>query len=136
MRELVYIYKVIIVGVENRGWEDIYYFTKNAPALVSFIAMMVMTYLVALAVRFIYNKLSKYRIRKLSDNLWNGDVSDVEIKIELFGLGRYMGKKENKTYAILPLDIISIISDKYNIKKEDLIAAFSKGLMNSIFTKE
>ena len=57
---------------------------------------MTMTYLVALLVRFVYNKLSNYRIKKLSDNLWNADVSDVEIKIELFGLGRYMGKKENK----------------------------------------
>ncbi len=130
---IVYIYKVIILGVENGGWEDIYYFTKNAPPLVSFIAMMIITYLVALLVRFIYNKLSKSRIMKLSDNLWNDDVSDVEIKIELFGLGRYMGKKENRVYATLPLDIISIISDKYNIKKEDLIAAFSKGMIDSMF---
>ena len=110
-----------------------YYFTKNAPPLVSFIAMMTITYLVALLVRFIYNKLSKSRIMKLSDNLWNDDVSDVEIKIELFGLGRYMGKKENRVYATLPLDIISIISNKYNIKKEDLIAAFSKGMIDSMF---
>ena len=133
---IIYVYKVIIIGVDNGGWEDIYYFTKNAPALVSFIAMMVITYLVALAVRSIYNKLSKYRIKKLSDNLWNEDVSDVEIKIELFGLGRFMGKKENKTYAILPLDIISIISDKYHIKKEDLIAAYTKGMTDSIFIEK
>lgn len=58
---------------------------------------MTITYLVDLLVRFIYNKLSKSRIMKLSDNLWNDDVSDVEIK------------------------------------KEDLIAAFSKGMIDSMF---
>ena len=130
---MVYIYKVIILGVDNGGWKDIYYFTTFAPPLFSFILMMTMTYLVALLVRFVYNKLSNFRIKKLSDNLWNEDVDDVEIKIELFGLGRYMGKKENKTYATLPLDIITIISDKYHIKKEELIATFSKGLIDSIY---
>lgn len=132
---MVYIYKVIILGVDKGGWKDIYYFATYAPPLFSFIFMMTMTYLVALLVRFIYNKLSNNRIKKLSDNLWNEDVSDVEIKIELFGLGRYMGKKENKTYATLPLDIITIISDKYHIKKEELINAFLKGMMDSIFIK-
>ena len=133
---MIYIYKVIILGVDKGGWKDIYYFTTYAHPLFSFILMMTMTYLVALLVRFVYNKLSNYRIKKMSDNLWNDDVSDVEIKIELFGLGRYMGKKENKNYATLPLDIISIISDKYHIKKEELIQAFTKGMMDSIFISE
>lgn len=133
---MIYIYKVIILGVDKGGWKDIYYFITYAHPLFSFILMMTMTYLVSLLVRFVYNKLSNYRIKKLSDNLWNADVSDVEIKIELFGLGRYMGKKENKSYATLPLDIISIISDKYHIKKEELIQAFTKGMMDSIFISE
>ena len=130
---LVYIYKVILVGVDAGGWEDIYYFTKYTIAPVSFVAMMTIAFLVSLGIRALYNKLSNYRIKKLSDNLWNEDVSEVEIKIEVFGLGRYMGKRENKSYAILPLDIIAIISDKYHIKKQDLIAVYTKGLIDSIY---
>lgn len=130
---LIYIYKVIIVGADNGGWEDIYYFTVNAPAAVSFVIMMTLTFLVALFVRSLYNKLSKHRINKFCCNLWDENVNEVEIKIEIFGLGRYMGKRENKSYATLPLDIISIISDKYHIKKEDLIAVYTKGLIDSVF---
>lgn len=130
---LVYIYKVILVGVDAGGWEDIYYFTKYTIAPVSFVAMMTIAFLVSLGIRALYNKLSNYRIKKLSDNLWNENVSEVEIKIEVFGLGRYMGKRENKSYAILPLDIIAIISDKYHIKKQDLIAVYTKGLIDSIY---
>ena len=130
---LIYIYKVIIVGAENGGWEDIYCFTIYAPAALSFAIMMAFTFLIALFVRALYNKLSKYRINKLCCNLWNENVSEVEIKIEIFGLCRYIGKRENKSYATLPLDIISIISDKYHIKKEDLIAVYTKGLVDSVF---
>ena len=130
---MVYVYEVIIIGADNGGWDDVYYFTIYAPAVVSFILMMVMSFLVASGVRLIYNKLSEYRIKKFSDNLWDKNTSKVEIKIEFFGLGRYIGKKENKTYATLPLDIMSIVSEKYNIKREELIGAFTKGLLDSMY---
>ena len=129
---VIYIYKVIFVGANAGGWEDIYYFTKNVHAVVSFILMMCIAFLLALVIRAIYNRLATYRIKKICDNLWESSVSEVEIKIEVFGLGRYMGKKENKSYATLPLDIILIISSKYRIKKEDLIAVYTEGLIDSI----
>ena len=129
---LIYVYNVIIVGIDNGGWEDIYYFTIYAPAPVSFILMMLMSFLVAIGIRFLYNKLSNYRLKKLSNNLWDENVSPIEIKIEIFGLGRYMGKMENKSYVTFPLDIILLIADKYNIKEEDLIAVFTKGMLDSI----
>lgn len=129
---LVYVYKVILIGVENGGWEDIYYFTIYAPAPVSFCLMMIISLLIAVGIRFLYNKISNYRMKKLSDNLWVENVSPIEIKIEIFGLGRYMGMKENKSYATLPLDIISIISNKYHIKKEELIAVFIKGMLDTM----
>lgn len=132
---IVYIYEVIIVGVDAGGWEDIYYFTKFAHPLVSFVAMMLMAFLVALLIGFIYNKLSKDREKRFIDNLWDDDVSPVEVKIEVFGLGRFMGKKENKSYAIIPLDIILLISEKYHIRREELIRAFIKGMLDSLDDK-
>ena len=132
---IVYIYEVIIVGVDAGGWEDIYYFTKFAHPLFSFVAMMLMAFLVALLIGFIYNKLSKDREKRFIDNLWDDDVSPVEVKIEVFGLGRFMGKKENKSYAIIPLDIILLISEKYHIRREELIRAFIKGMLDSLDDK-
>ena len=133
---LIYMYKVIIIGADKGGWEDIYYFTIFAPAPVSFCAMMLMSLLIAIGIRFLYNKISNYRIKKLVDNLWDEDVSPIEIKIEVFGLGRYMGKGENKSYVTLPLDIIMIIANKYHIKKEELIAVFTKGVLDEILEQK
>ena len=133
---IVYIYEVVIVGESAGGWEDIYYFTKNAPFMVSFIAMMLIALLVAFILRALYNKLNDIRKQKLVEGLWDEGVSPVEIKIEFFGLGRLFGKKEYKSYATLPLDIMYLISNKYNIKIEELISAFVKGMLDSIKERE
>lgn len=132
---LIYIYEVIIKGTSAGGWEDIYYFTKFASPVFSFVAMMLISFLIAVIIGLIYNKLSRVREKKFIDNLWGDDASPIEIKIELFGLGRFMGKKENKSYAIIPLDIILLISDKYHIKREELIRAFIKGMLDSLDDK-
>ncbi|MBR3288221.1 MAG: hypothetical protein IKI71_00465 [Lachnospiraceae bacterium] len=131
---IVYIYEVIIIGEKAGGWRDLYYFAGN-PAF-SFCSMMITTFVVATLVAFIYNKISAIREKRIIDNLWDEGVSEVEIRIEIFGLGRFMGQKENKSYATLPLDIIFIIADKYHINREELIRVYVKGMMDSIKEKE
>lgn len=131
---VVYIYKVIIVGEEAGGWRDLYYFAGH-PVL-AFCSMMTTTFVVAVLVAFIYNKISDIRAKRIIDNLWGEDVSDVEIKIEIFGLGRFMGRKENSSYATLPLDIIFMIADKYHINREELIRVYVKGMLDSVDEKE
>jgi hypothetical protein len=130
---LVYVYEVIIVGEEAGGWKDMYYFANNP--VFSFCSMMVVTFAVAVLIAFIYNKISVIRAKKIVDNLWDDGVSDVEIKIEVFGLGRFMGKEDNKSYATLPLDLIFIIADKYHIDREDLIRVYVRGMLDSIDEK-
>lgn len=127
---LVYIYKVIIVGEEAGGWKDIYYFAGNP--VFSFCSMMATAIIVAVVIAFIYNKISTIREKKIVNNLWDDSVSVVEVKIEVFGLGRFMGKKEHKSYATLPLDIIFIIADKYHISREELIRVYVKGMLDGI----
>ena len=129
---MVYIYEVVIIGEDNGGWQDIYYFTKYVSFIVSFIAMMFISMLVALMLKALYNKFNEIRKQKFIEALWDENVSPIEIKIEFFGLGRFFGKKEYKSYVTLPLDIISIVSDKYHIKIEELIGAFVKGMLDSI----
>lgn len=131
----VYIYEVVIKGTKNGGWDDIYYFNTYVPAYVSLIVMMIITFSVSLIIRTIYNKIALYRRKKLIDNLWDDSVSAVDIKIEFFGLGRYMGRKEYRTYATIPLDIIYIVAEKYHIKKEELANVFMKGMLDKIDEK-
>ncbi len=96
---------------------------------------MAAVFFIAYILRLLYNKLNDWRKKKFINNLWDEDISPVEIKIEFFGLGRYFGKKESKLYVTLPFDIISIVSNKYNIKKEELINAFIKGMLDKINEK-
>ena len=128
----VYFTEVVVKGEENGGWPDYYHFTTNAPVAVSAAAMLAITFGVALLIGRISNILSKYRAGKLEEGLWEDDVSPVEIKIELFGLGRYMGRHEDMSNATLPLDIIELLSHKYGLKKEELIRSYTKGLMDGI----
>lgn len=129
---IIYIYEVVIKGESAGGWEDIYYFTIYAHFMVSFVAMLTISFLLANILRFLYNKLNDIRMRKLVNGLWGNDVSLIEIKIEFFGLGRYFGKKEYKSHVTLPLDIMTIVSDKYNIEINELIRPFIRGMLDSL----
>ena len=128
---VVYIYQVVLIGEEAGGWRDIYYLTVYIPFILSFLGMILVSILIALTLRFLYNKINEIRKRKFISELWDDEVSPVEVKIEFYGLGRYFGKNDYKTHTTLPLDIISIVSEKYHIKMEELIAAFSKGVLDS-----
>ena len=131
---LVYIYEVIIIGEKAGGWKDIYYFTTINP-IIPFCIMMYIAFLIAVLIAFAYNKISAIRVKRMTDRLWGDEVSEVEVKVEVFGLGRFMGSKENKSYATLPLDIIFLIADRYKIKREDLIRVYIKGMLDSIENK-
>lgn len=128
----VYFIEVVIIGEAKGGWPDYYSLTTNAPVAVSAAAMFIFAFGVALLIGRISNRLSKSRLDKLEKGLWDDEVSPAEIKIELFGLGRYMGRHEDSCNAALPLDIIELIANKYGLSKEELIRPYLKGLMDSI----
>ncbi|MBR2186573.1 MAG: hypothetical protein IJ857_04480 [Lachnospiraceae bacterium] len=128
----VYFIEVVIIGEAKGGWPDYYSLTTNAPVAVSAAAMFIFAFGVALLIGRISNRLSKSRLDKLEKGLCDDEVSPAEIKIELFGLGRYMGRHEDSSNAALPLDIIELIANKYGLSKEELIRPYLKGLMDSI----
>ena len=128
----IYLYKAVYIGEANGGWKDMYYVTWIMPIPLSITIVVTLAIIDTTFIKFIYNKLLDIRVKNFISNLWDNDVHPAEIKMELFGLGRYMGRFENKYYASLPLDIIHIISEKYHIDKEELIKPFVKGMMDSI----
>ena len=128
----VYLYKAVYIGENNGGWKDMYYVTWIMPLPLSITIVVTLAIIDTTLLRFIYNKLLNMRVKNFINHLWDKDVHPAEIKMELFGLGRYMGRFENKYYASLPLDIISIISEKYKLTKDELIKPFMKGMMDSI----
>ncbi len=132
---VVYFVEVALIGEENGGWPDYYSFTVYAPVAVSAVAMLTIMFGMAYLIGRIANRISKYRLDRLEKGLWDQDVSPVEIKIELFGLGRYLGRHEDTCNATLPLDIIELIANKYGLDKEELLRAYLKGLMDGFRMK-
>ena len=128
----IYLYEAVYIGENNGGWKDMYYVTWIMPVPLSITIVVTLAIIDITLLRFIYNKLLDMRVKNFINHLWDKDVHPAEIKMELFGLGRYMGRFENKYCASLPLDIINIISEKYKLTKDELIKPFMKGMMDSI----
>lgn len=128
---LVYVIEVLLIGKENGGWEDIYMLVTFAPAFISFPLMFMIAIGVALAIAKFYNYLEDIRKEKLSQ-YWPKDASAVEIKIEAYGLGRYMGLHEDENNINLPLDILRTMAENYNIKLEELTRAYTKGTIDGV----
>lgn len=126
---MVYTLEVFLIGENNGGWADAYMLVTFAPIGFSITMMFMLALGVSLAIRFVYNKLTDFRKAQLQKR-WPKDASAVEIKIEAYGLGRYMGTHEDVNNASLPLDILSDMAEHYDLKQEELIRAYTKGVID------
>ena len=124
---VVYATQVFLIGEENGGWPDIYRVVTYFPVSVSYPLMMMVALGASMAIGRIYNYLGEKRRAKIKEH-WPDDVSPVEIKIEIYGLGRYMGMHEEATEIKIPLDIFNMMTEKYDVRLEELTRAFAKGV--------
>ena len=127
---VVYIFNVVILGEANGGWPDIYMLTAVLPVPVTLAGMLLMAFGIAMAIRAVYHRLGDKRTEKMIGS-WDDDMDPVEIRIEMYGLGRHAGHHEDWNYAVLPLDLIGMLEEKYHIKKEELIRAYTRGLLDA-----
>ncbi|MBR4132382.1 MAG: hypothetical protein IKT99_05340 [Oscillospiraceae bacterium] len=130
----IYLFEVVILGPERGGWPDFYHFTEIVPIYVSLPGMCLLAFGIATAIRLISNRLNAARRRRLTA-LWRGDADPVEVKIEVYGLGRFTGRSCDKNNLTIPLDILEMLSDRYGIKTEDLIKVYAKGVSDAITQK-
>ena len=128
---VVYFLLVVVIGADRGGWEDIYHLADNVPIFFTFPAMVLLAFGISSAIRWFYNRKAARRAAALEAR-WKDDVDPVEIKVEIFGLGRYMGKTGDENYAIIPLDILAMLADRYGMKTEELISAYAKGLVDAL----
>jgi len=132
----VYAVEVGIIGKQNGGWEDLYHVLEYLPLWLAWLAAVLLTVCISLLIRLLYNRLVSIRQKKMDAQLWPLDVNPVEINIEMFGLGRYMGKHADGEFVALPLSLISRIADRYSLKTEDLIRPYIKGFLDSVKDRE
>ena len=127
----VYIVNVVLVGEENGGWRDIYMLTKFIPPTLSAPMMFMLGLGIALLIRTMYNRISAYR-KKQMRLLWSEDLSPIEIKIEVYGLGRYTGIHDDITNITVPYDIFYAFSEYYDVTVFELANAFNKGVLSGL----
>ena len=123
----LYLYNVVIV----KRWEDIYHFTTFIPFSLSLVLMLALAYGIAYLIRILNNRRNDYNRKQLMKN-WDDDLDEVAIRIDIYGLGRYMGLHGDSNDIGMNLDILMDIAEKYGIRLEGLTRAYSKGVIDGI----
>ncbi len=132
---LIYITNVVLVGEENGGWRDIYRLTAFLPPAISTPLMFMLGLGIALLIRKLYNRVSLYR-QKQMESLWGEDLTPIEIKIEVYGLGRYTGVHDEISNITVPFDIFYAFAKKYEVTPEELARAYNKGVIDGLAERD
>ncbi len=122
---LIYFYNVVIV----HNWEDLYNFNTYLPFYISMPLIYLFVFLIADVLRRLNNIKNRY-VRKSLTKSWDNDVDAVSIKIDLYGLGRYVGLHGESNSINLNFDVLTTIADAYDIKMEELTNAYTKGVID------
>lgn len=127
---LLYLYNAILLGAELGGWRDFYKFTDFIPATFSLPMVFLFAFAITNSIRLLYNRFSRMRSKAFISSL--GDISEIEINIEVYGLGRYNGEKMDLFDMGIPLDIFYMLHDSYGVDVDKLTAIYNRGMMDGI----
>ena len=122
---VAYLYNVVIAG----NWQDHYMLNTFTPFYFSLPGMFVVTYLISMIIRYVHNRLAWYRKKKMKI-IWDKDLDVTSIKIEIYSLGFHAGLHQDEQDISIPLDILEDVSQTFNIRIEELVRAFSKGVID------
>jgi hypothetical protein len=127
----VYICNVVFIGEENGGWRDLYKVVTFVSPAFSLPGMMLVAFGTATLVRLVYNKLTAIRRANLYAAL-SDDADPVEIRIEGYGLGRYVGVHEEEDSISLQVDVLRPLAEKYNISLDDMMRVYTRGVIDGL----
>ena len=132
---IVYLIMVVLIGKENGGWKDLYMLNTFAPFYITTPIAYLFAFLVTLILKKASDILNNRRDEKLFES-WNKDANPVEVKIEVYGLGRFYGLSCDNNDLSVPQDTIESLATRYSIPEDELFNAFVKGLRHGIKEKE
>ena len=122
----VYFVMVVVIGEERGGWSDIYMAKAFWPAWVSVIMFLIVGFAVAAGLR----AFRSYRVSRTWKEItryWADDLEEPELLIEAFGLGRYIGARCDGIELTVPLDILTLMTDRYGVPLAKLVTAYVTG---------
>ena len=91
-------------------------------------------YVIGWVIRIVHNRLLKYRETKLK-MVWNEDLDPITVKIEIYSLGTHAGLHQEKDSVTVPYDILEQVSQKFNVRLEDLSRCYNKGVIDGLKEK-
>ena len=127
----LYVYNVVYA----KNWDDHYMLNTLAPFYVSLPLVYLLIYVIGYLIRIAHNKLLRYRDSELK-KIWDEELDPITVKIEIYSLGTHAGIHEEKDNISVPFDILEEVSEKFDIKLEELARAFSKGVIDGLKEKE
>lgn len=128
---VVYYIEVVMVGEANGGWPDIYLICGyvSSPAVIPLLFLL--GFGIDSLIALVSNKLTRFRDEKVYQ-FWKDDTDPIEVRIEVFGLGRMAGLHGEKNNVQIPFDIIERLARKYDLSMDDLSKPFITGYLNGV----
>lgn len=107
------VYGIMVFGLKGSygSWRDMYHLGEYVPFWISALVMVFVTLGISMLYQVIHNKLMLRRFNKMKES-WGDSVCETEVKIEVFGLGNYMGNFVNDSDISIPFDILNGLSKK------------------------
>lgn len=124
---VIYYYNVMITG----AWYDHYNLNAYIPIQISVVLAFILAYLLGWIIRIVYNRLLDHREKKLK-LIWQEDLDPVTVKIEIYSLGTHAGLHQEKDDVTIPFDLLEDVSERFDIKLEDLSRAYTKGVIDGM----
>ena len=129
---LVYLIMVVLVGEDKGGWDDIYMVTKFIPPFFSLLAVWALALAIAFGIIKTENHINSKRRKRMLDAFDKNDFDPVELKIEVFGLGRFYGEQGEEDDLSVPYDILDALAKKYSLNIYELLSLYTKGLIDGV----
>lgn len=126
---LIYFFRVRICGEEGGGWPDLYHIMEHMHPLLALILILLFSAAVAYLIRHLNHRLAGIHHQKLTA-LWQDGLEPVEVKVEVYGLGRLAAKNDEESDVHLPMDTLRMLSARYGIPLEELLRAYTLGVMH------
>ena len=128
---IIYYVEVVVIGKANGGWSDFYKVRAYFPAWVSVLVMLAVGFGIASLLRVIHNRSAALYRNRITRH-WSDGMDPVELRTEAFGLGRYMGAHCDVNDLVIPVEIFTLMAERFDVTIDELTAAFVKGAMDAM----
>ena len=126
---LVYL---IEVGSERGGWDDMYQVADLLPHAVTFTLITLLAFGLAQVIRIVHGRICDMRMARLVERHLAGELTEVDVRLSVLELGELVGRHEDEDFVVLPLKSLSIMAERYSLRREELVEIYARALVDTM----